>query len=275
MARTNAVSFWEAIETLSDRGKPIVHPTQSVRSISLPVAIISLATLAIAAVPLQLLDPDSVDGLPMLLSLFLLPMIAGSLIIELVVLCKLQQQEPLWTLLWWPIVVLPAGLLAMSVGPMLSHRDYYEVTSFSSAAGVMCTFALLVFLGLGTSFLLWTLVVLPLRMLCLAAFDAIRGERVAAFRVYAALILLAIPAISLLVVASLGELDASRAVVGQMVLALLGIPGDYEIVWQPGLWIVRGITLALIGGLIWAIARGEKNALRSSSGILRSSRTRK
>ncbi len=260
MARTNAVSFWEAVEALSDRGKPIVDPKQSVRSISFPVAIISLTALAIAALPLVLLDPDRADGLPMLLSLFLFPMIAGGLIIELVVLCKLRQQEPFWTLLWWPLVVLPAGLLAMSIGPMLGHPDYFDVTSFSSAAGVVLTFAFLVFLGLGLSFVLWAMVVLPLRMLGLAAFDAIRGDRIAAFRVYAPLIFLAIPAISLLVVASLGELEASRGVVRQLVLALLGIPGDYETVWEPGLWIVRGITLALVGSAIWAIVRSKKNA---------------
>lgn len=260
MARMSSVGFWEAVETLSDRGKPIVYPKQSVRSISFPVAIISLTTLAIATLPLMLLDPDRADGLPMLLSLFLFPMIAGGLIIELVVLCKLGQQEPIWTLLWWPLVVLPAGLLAMSIGSMLAHPDYFDVTSFSNAAGVMLTFALMVFLGLGLSFVLWALVVLPLRMLGLAAFDAIRGERVAAFRVYVPLIFLAIPAISLLVVASLGDLEANRAVVVHVLLALFGIPGDYEIVWQPGLWIMRGITLALIGSAIWArAASGARN----------------
>jgi len=259
MARTNSVGFWDAVELLSDRGKPVVHPKQSVRSISFPVAIISLTTLAIATLPLMLLDPDRADGLPMLLSLFLFPMIAGGLIIELVVLCKLRQQEPFWTLLWWPIGVLPAGLLAMSIGPILAHPDYFDVTSFASAAGVMLTFALLVFLALLLSFVFWALVVFPLRMLGLAAFDAIRGERVAAFRVYVPLILLAIPAIALLVVGSLGDLEANRAVIVHIVLALLGIPGDYEIVWEPGLWIVRGIMIALIGSAIWArVASGAR-----------------
>lgn len=264
MARTSSVDFWHAVETLSDRGKPIVYPKQPMRSTSFPVAIISLTTLAIATVPLVLLDPDRADGLPMLLSLFLFPMIAGGLIIELVVLCKLRQQEPFWTLLWWPLVVLPAGLLAMSIGPMLAHPVYFDVTSSSSAAGVMLTFAFMVFLGLGLSFLLWALVVLPLRMLGLAAFDAIRGERVAAFRLYAPLILLAIPAITLVIVASVGDVEANRAVVVQFVLAVLGIPGDYEIVWQPGLWIVRGITLALIGSAIWARAVSGARSKRNT-----------
>lgn len=254
MAETNAMSFWDAVETLSDRGRPIVRPKYSVRSISFPVAIITLTTLAIAAVPLILLDPDRVDGLPMLLSLFLFPMIAGSVIVELVVLCKLQQQEPLWNLLWWPLVVLPIGLLAMSIGPMLAHPDYFDVTSAPSAAGVMLTFAFLVVLGLGLSFVVWCLVVFPIRMLGLAAVDAMRGERVAGFRVFVPLIFLAIPTISLLVVASLGDLEVSRAVGVQIVLALLGVPGEYEIVWGPGLWIVRGMTLALIGSAIWARA---------------------
>lgn len=262
MARTNAVSFWDAVETLSDRGTPIVYPGQSVRDISLPVAIISLITLAIATVPVLLLDPDRFEGLPMLLSLFIFPMIAGGLIIELVVLCKLRQQEPLWRLLWWPLVVLPAGLLVMSIGPMLAH-PFYEVTSFSSAAGVMFTFAFLVFLGLGLSFVFWPLVVFPARILGLAAFDGIRGERVAPFRMYVPLIFLAVPAISLLVVASLGGLEASRAVVGQIALALLGLPGDYEIAWEPGLWIVRGIILALIvsaaGARVASSARSKKS----------------
>lgn len=260
MARTNAVGFWEAVETLSDRGKPIVHPTQPVRSISSPVALVTLTTLAIAAIPLLLLDPDNVDGVPMLLSLFLFPMIAGGVIIELVVLCKLGQQEPDWVLLWWPLVVLPAGLLAMSVGPMLAHPDYFDVTSVSSAAGVMFTFALLLVFGLGAGFLFWMLVVFPLRVLLMAAVDAVRGDRVAGFRVYAPLILLSVPAISVTVVLSLDEVEASRAAVGQVVLALLGIPGDYEVAWGPGLWIVRVITLALIGGAIWAKARSRRSA---------------
>jgi hypothetical protein len=259
MARTNAMSFWDAVETLSDRGKPIVYPKQSVRSITFPVALISLITLAIAAVPLLLLDVDRVDGLPMLLSLFLFPMIAGALIIELVVLCKLGQQEPDWALLWWPLVVLPVGLLAMSLGPMLAHPDYFDVTGFSSGAGVMLVFTFLIVLGLGVGFLFWALVVFPLRVLCLAGFDAIRGDRVVAGRFYGPLVLLAIPAICVTVVLSLGDLEASRAVVGQFVLALLGIPGDYEVVSEPGLWIVRGIALALIGGAIWASMRNKKN----------------
>lgn len=94
MARTDAVRLWDAVVTLSDRGKPIVDPQQPMRSISFPVAAISLITLAIAAVPLALLDPDGADGLPVLLSLCIFPMIAGSWIIELVVLRRLQQQEP-------------------------------------------------------------------------------------------------------------------------------------------------------------------------------------
>jgi|GEM_PF-1550808 len=254
MAGTSLLDVWDAIETLSDRGKPIDYPKQSTRSVSFPTAIISLTTLAVAAVPLVLLNPEHVDGLPMLLSLFLFPMIAGALIIELVVLCELQRQEPHWNLLWWPLVALPIGLLIMSIGPVLAYPDYFDVTSFASAVGVMMMFALLVLLGLGLSFVFWPLVVLPLRMLGLAAVDARRGERIAAFRIYAPLILLAIPAISLLVVASLADVESSRAAAGQVVLALLGIPGEYEIAWEPGLWVVRGITLALIGSAIWARA---------------------
>jgi len=64
MAETKAMSVWDAVETLSDRGRPVVRPERSMRSISFPVAIITLSTLAIAAVPLALLDPDRVDGLP-------------------------------------------------------------------------------------------------------------------------------------------------------------------------------------------------------------------
>ena len=257
MAGTSSVSFWDAVEMLSDRGKAIAHPAQSVRSISFPVAVFSLIALAVAAVPLLLLDPDSADGSPMLL-LFLFPMIAGAVIIELVVLCKLGQQDPDWTLLWWPLVVLPAGLLALSVGPMLADPGYFDVSSFSSAVGVMFSFALLVFFGLGLSFVFWALVVFPLRMLGLAVFDAVHGNRVAGFRFYAPLIFLAIPALSATVVLSLGELEGSRAAIGQIVQALLGIPGEYEIVWEPGLWIVRAIMVALVGGAIWAMMRSGR-----------------
>ncbi|ATG54329.1 hypothetical protein CFK41_05715 [Brachybacterium ginsengisoli] len=266
MAETKAMRVWDAVETLSDRGRPVVRPERSMRSISFPVAIITLSTLAIAAVPLALLDPDRVDGLPLLLSLFVFPMIAASVIIELVVLCKLQRQEPLWTLLWWPLAVLPIGLLTMSIGPVLAHPDYFDVTSAASAAGVMLTFAFLVLLGLGVSFVTWALIVFPLRILGLAAVDAMRGERIARFRIFAPLLFLAIPTVSLTIVASLGELETSRAVVLQVVLALLSIPGEYEIVWGPGLWIVRGIALALIGVAIWArvatSARSTRNGGR-------------
>ena len=257
MAEKNVLSVWDAIEAFSDRGRPIDYPKESAKSLSFPAALISLTTLAVAAVPLVLLNPERVDGLPMLLSLFLFPMIAGGLIIELVVLCELQRQEPFWDLLWWPLAVLPTGLLIMSIGPLLAHPDYFDVTSFTSAFEVMLTFALLIGLGLGLSFVFWPLVVLPLRMLGLAAFDASRGRRIAAFRIYTPFIFLAIPAISLLAVASLGDLEPSRAVGGQVVLALLGIPGDYEITWQPGLWVVRGITLALIGSAVWARAQAQ------------------
>ncbi|WP_300266721.1 hypothetical protein [Microbacterium sp.] len=258
------MSFWDAVETLSDRGKSIVSPRQSVKRISFPVAVVSLIALAVAAVPLMLLDPDSADGLPML-SLFLFPMVAGAVVIELVVLCKLGQQDPDWTLLWWPLVILPAGLLAMSVRPMLADPDYFDVVSFSSAVGVLFSFAFLVFFGLGLSFVFWGLVVFPLRVLGLAVFDALRGDRVAGFRVYAPLVFLGIPAISVTVVLSLGELEGSRAAIGQIVQALLGVPGDYEVVWEPGLWIVRAITLALIGGAIWTIVRSKRNARKNKA----------
>lgn len=123
----------------------------------------------------------------------------------------------------------------------------------------MLSFGFLVFFGLGLSFLFWPLVVLPLRMLGLAAFDAIRADHVAAFRLYAPLLFLTIPAISLLVASSFEGLKPNRAAVGQIGLALLGIPGDYKLTWAPGLWIVRGITVALIGSAIWGIARSWRN----------------
>ncbi len=246
------MGFWEAVDVLSEREGTTDQAGRTEESVRFLAAIISLTTLVLAAVPLVLLDPERVDGLPMLLALFLFPMTAGGLIIDLIVLGRLRHEEPRWTLLWWPIVVLPAGLLIMSIGPMLAYPDYFEVSGFSSAIGVMVTFAVLAFLGLGFSFLLWILVVFPLRVLGLAAFDAVRGERVAAGRWCAPLALLAVPTISLLAVASLTDMESSRAAGGQVVLALLGIPGNYEIVWGPGLWIVRGITLAVVGSAIWA-----------------------
>ncbi|UOQ58648.1 hypothetical protein MUN78_07445 [Leucobacter allii] len=265
MTGKSSLSFWDAIELLSDRGTPVHAPEHSVRSVSFPAAIISLTTLVIAEVPLVLLHPDRADGTPMLLSLFVFPMIACGLIIELVVLCKLRLQSPLWTFLWWPLVVLPIGLLVLSLGPLLAHPGYFAVTGLSSAVGVMCTFALLVGLGLGLGFVFWPLVVFPLRILGLAVCDAIRGERIAAFRVYVPLIFLAIPAISLLAVASLDFAESGRVVARQLVLALLGIPGEYGIAWEPGLWIVRGIALALIGSAIWARARSRRDDTRTGA----------
>ncbi|HEY1135758.1 MAG TPA: hypothetical protein VGE77_14375 [Nocardioides sp.] len=260
MAPKNVMSFWDAVEMLSDRGRPVAPPRQPVRSLSFPVAIVSLTTLAVAALPLLLLSTDRFDGLPMLLSLFLFPMVAGGLITELVALCRLRRQEPHWTLLWWPLVVLPAGLLGMSVGPMRAHPDYFEATDVEGAAEVLLTFAFLIALGLGLSTVLWMLVVLPLRVLGLAAYDALRGERVAAFRVSVPLVLLAVPTVSLVVVASLGDVESSRSTGGTVVLALLGVPGDYEIVWEPGLVLVRGIVLVLIGSAIWASVRSRRTA---------------
>lgn len=260
MRRMQGMGFWNSVEFLSDRGKPIARPKQLVRNISLPVAMITLAALAIAAVPLLLLNPDNSDGMQVLLSLFIVPMIAIAVIIELVVLCKLGLQEPEWTLLWWPLVVLPAGLLAMSISPMLAHRDYYDVTSFSDAVGVMLSFVLVIALGFVFGFLVWMLGVFPLRMLSLAAFDALRGDRVARFRVYVPLFFLAVPVLTLTPVLSLGELEGSRAAIGQIVRAAFGIPGDYEILWEPGIWIVRVVGLALIGAAIWAIVRSEIDA---------------
>lgn len=219
-------------------------------SLTRSIALVSVLAIAVAAVPLVLLDPTEYEGAAVIVGVFGVPMLASAAMISLTVRSGVLRGSARGTL-WWPLVVMPVGVLLCLIPALTAHPEYFLVETFWSAVGSVAGMLLFIYAGILCGALLWFFVVFPLIELMLALVALARGDRQGGGHFGAPLFLLPLTAIILFGTLSLDGLLPGRMASGQIVLALLGIPGSYEVTWEAGLWIVRGLVVGVI--LFWSI----------------------
>lgn len=151
-----------------------------------------------------------------------------------------------WSVLWWVLGVLPVGIAACTIPTVLSHPVYFDHATPWDAFWTVAGMLLLVYLALLMGALVWFFLVFPLAHHARTLVAKARGDEENATLSVGAFIQLALAAIILFGAIGLDGLLPGRAAAGQLLVALLGSPGSYQVAWHAGLWIVRGVVLVLV-----------------------------
>lgn len=219
------------------------------KTITLPIAIVAVLAVLLAAVPILLLDPMANGGSAFFIGVGGVPMLAVAVVILLVSSTASGGRRMRPAALWWLLVV-PLGVVACAVPTMLANPRYFEAETVGGFFGTLALLVVLVAVCMLAGGLLWFFVVFPLSIFFRLIVTVARGERVPPFRFVVPLLMLALTAFIVVTAMSLDDLAPGRAAGGQIIAALLGIPGSYEVAWPVGLGLVR----ALVGAVLVALA---------------------
>lgn len=245
---------WHERLTADEAGSVDRHP-----SLTPSIALVSILAVAVAAVPLLLIDPTEHEGAAVIVGVFGVPMVASAVMIALV-----MRRGTVRTIargaLWWPLLVMPAGIVLCLIPAMTAHPEYFVVDTFWSGVGSVAGMLLFCYAGVLCGALLWFFVVFPLVELVLGLVAMTRGQKRGGGHFGAPLFLLPLTAIILVGAFSLDGLLPGKMATGQLLMALLGIPGSYEVTWEAGLWIVRALVVGVI--LLWTIPAIRRRRLR-------------
>lgn len=170
-----------------------------------------------------------------------IPAVASAIVIQIVVGRTPEPTRPPRAVLWWMLVVLPAGILAAFPVAIARDPDY-----FIGDDGPWMLIWVPIFIGVGVLLgaLLWFFFVFPLVRLWTAIGRIARGEATAS-SVVVPLVLLALGVLCVVGGLSIDTDGSGRMSWGAIIAAFLGLPGGYDVIWEPGLWIVRGIAVAI------------------------------
>lgn len=235
----------------------------AVVSITRPTAALSSVGVVLCWTMVLLLDLHANNSAVPILAWFGIPLAVSAIVTQIAMMRLEPDRRSGWPLrrrperrpdrrldrrfLWWILGVLPAGVLASAVVAVLGDRDFFigdESPWMLLFIPVFVGCALL--LGLP----LWFFVVFPAVTLVRNLVAIARGEA-AWSSLLMPVMLLALAAVIFVGASSLRTSLPGRSAYLELTFALLGLPGGYTVTWAPGLWIVRGILLAIL--LTWAI----------------------
>ncbi len=239
-------------------GQPptIVKPWVSILRAVVGLVIVGVA---VGALLLWALEPSSNDGAPQFVALVGIPLGVTALTIQMIAHNSITNRRTRFNFLCWLFAALPGGLLAASLPSVLANPDYFGSASICGVLGALAMNLVLILLGYGFGALAWFFVVWPLFQLVGTVIRMVRGEKRAAVGLLMPLVLLTLSGVILV---GAGALDLSDAGPGrfawpQILLALLGIPGNYGVESEFALWIVRlmilGVTLLFV--VPWLLSR--------------------
>jgi hypothetical protein len=211
-------------------------------SVARPVAGIVLLALVLAWTMLTVLDLRADDGLVGAFVLFGIPALASAIVIQVAGERLVAKAEPRGYL-WWVLGVLPVGIVAAFAVPVIRDPTYFID---DDGPWMLIWIPIFVACGVLLGAVVWFFVVWPLVLLARVSIGIARGEGGLGGLVMP-LVLLAVPVIGVVGAMAIdADLYATRGFWFQALLALLGLPGSYEVIWEPGLWILRGLTLAVV-----------------------------
>lgn len=220
-----------------------VRPDSPVR----PVAAIVIGALALVWMILTTLDLRENDGIAPLIAMFGVPALAAAVIIQTVMTRLRRKERVSGAVFWWVLVVLPLGTLAAFVVAVLRDPEY-----FIGDAGpwMLIWVPIFIIVAILLGALVWFFFVFPAVMLVEVSRRILRGEAKPT-AILPSLVLLAIGVLCIVGGLSIDADSSGRASWGAIIAAFLGVPGGYDVVYEPGLWIVRGIILAIV--LVFAV----------------------
>lgn len=215
-------------------------------------------TLAVAVVPMLMLDASADDGAASMTALFGFPMVATAALIELHR-PRVDGAPFVRGLLPW-VGGLVVGMLFLGIPATLVEPDYYDARTLGGMLAMLGLFAFIMAFGVGVGILFWAIVVLPLGAVVRAAASAWRGEGLPSRTVSLAAGALVIEAVVVVIVVVV-QREPERLVLAQIGTALLGLPGFVD--WAGGepphlaLWVLRALIVGLVvvAGLLTAALR--------------------
>ena len=217
------------------------------RTATRPVALIVSGALAISWMLLAVLDLRENDGAAPIIAMFGIPAIASALVIQIVMTRLGKRKRVPMPVAWLMLVVLPVGTLLGFGVAMLRDPDY-----FIGDESPWMLIWVPIFIGVGVMLgaLVWFFFVFPLVSLVKAIGLIMRGEARPTAAIMP-LVLLALGVVCIVGGLSISSGEVGRSAEAQIIAAFFGIPGTYEVIWGPGLWIVRGIIAAIV--LLFAV----------------------
>ncbi|WP_350347679.1 hypothetical protein ABIQ69_13695 [Agromyces sp. G08B096] len=237
------------------------------RTVTLPIAVVSLLAVVLSAIPLLLLDPQADDGFAVFAAVAGVPMLASAVVILIVSRTVGSSRRFSPRALWWVLVVMPLGILACSVPTILGNAEYFEAETAGGFIGTLALMLGIIVFAMALGGLVWFFGLFPLDMVVRLVERRVRGERISAGMFVVPLVFLALGAVIVIGGLSLDGLAPGRIAGGQILGALLGIPGTYDVAWPAGLWIVRILVAALLLALVVpAILRRARTRGRAPSG---------
>ncbi|OJU42465.1 MAG: hypothetical protein BGN97_08925 [Microbacterium sp. 69-10] len=232
--------------------------TRARASMMRPAALVSALSVLVAWM-LVLVEPSDYDGASGLLTLFGVPALCVA-VLCIVVATRAGMSgafggDRRW--LWWPLCVMPAGVLAALAVSVVRSPDYF-IGEDSPWMLLWMPFLLAAAMLLGTLVAAFWLG--PVVALWITTAEIIRGRAKPSSMVMP-LVWLAVGVLILIAAASVQADSVGRMAYGNLILAFFGLPGAYTITWMPGLWIVRVMVLAMVlffGMPVWRERRAER-----------------
>ena len=208
-----------------------------------PAGLVSALSVLVAWM-LVLVEPSDYDGASGLLMLFGVPALCVA-VLCIVVATRTGMSgafggDRCW--LWWPLCVMPVGVLAALAVSVLRSPDYF-IGEDSPWMLLWMPFLLAAAMLLGTLVAAFWLG--PVVALWITTAAIIRG-RAKPSAIVMPLVWLAVGVLILIAAASIHAEGVGRMAYGNLILAFFGLPGAYTITWMPGLWIVRAMVLGLV-----------------------------
>ncbi|KQR84770.1 hypothetical protein ASF96_15180 [Microbacterium sp. Leaf179] len=233
-------------------------------SVALPVAVIVLAGLVVAAVLLLFFDPSANDGAASIIGAGGVPLAVSALTIQMVFPAVQAKTRLRRSFLWWTLGVLPVGILALSVPGILRDPEYFE-----GVVGGLGATLFLVVIGLLLGAVAWFFVVLPVALLVTAVGRVLRGERPAAAWFLVPLGALALDVAIMLSATAVDPVGVrGRAGGVRTVLAILGATDGVRVESEPALWSARAFWLIALGcfaGAWWTARRAARTTVASEA----------
>lgn len=206
------------------------------------VAAIVVVALAINWMLLALLDLQDNDGAAPIIAMFGVPAIASSLVIQIIMTRLGERKRVPAPMLWLMLAVLPIGTLLGFVVAILREPDYFIG---DESPWMLVWVPIFICVGVMLGALVWFFFVFQIAGL-IRLVPMIRRGEAAPTSLIMPLIFLSLGVVSIVGGLSVSSGEIGRRAETQLIAAFFGLPGTYEVVWPPGLWIVRAIVLAIV-----------------------------
>lgn len=206
------------------------------------VAAIVLVAVAINWMLLAVLDLKDNDGAAPIIAMFGVPALAAAIVIQIIMTRLSERRRVPKPVVWLILAVLPLGTLLGFVVAILREPDYFIG---DDGPWMLIWVPILICVGVMLGAPVWFFFVFPVASLAKVVRLISRGEARPSALIMP-LVLLALGVVCIIGGMSVSTDEIGRRAEAQAIAAFFGIPGAYEVVWEPGLWIVRGIIAVIV-----------------------------